>query len=70
MLICVSSNRTNLREMVDAFSEAQLQAYQEAAGLEEGHGKEEILQEISEGNARSFMFSCASPSTVIRYGEL
>ncbi len=49
----LSSNRTNLREMVDAFSEAQLQAYQEAAGLEEGHGKEEILQEISDGNARS-----------------
>lgn len=49
----LSSNRTNLRSMVDAFSETQLQIYQEAAGLEEGHGKEEILQEISGGNARS-----------------
>ncbi len=49
----LSSNRTNLRTIVDAFNEAQLQAYQEAAGLEEGHGKEEILQEISDGNARS-----------------
>lgn len=54
----LSSNKTNLKAMTDAFSRKQMAAYQDAAGLkdEDGQESEESLEAaVSEENSRSII---------------
>ncbi len=46
----LSSNRTNLKAMKDAFSEAQMAAYRQESGIEEHEADEETEETVGKGN--------------------